>query len=90
MSEQLVDPNELNAHTAASESLIDSIIAPIDEEFFNFPSDEEVVKTLVEELYTVQDVVRYLVSMFSMHGVYVGHGTDNYWDEADIRRVSYN
>ena len=82
MSEQLVDPNELNAHTAASESLIDSIIAPIDEEFFNFPSDEEVVKTLVEELYTVQDVVRYLVSMFSMHGVYVGHGTDNYWDEA--------
>ncbi|MCK0514162.1 50S ribosomal protein L3 N(5)-glutamine methyltransferase [Anaerobiospirillum sp. NML120448] len=37
---------------------------------------------MVEELYTVQDVVRYLVSLFSMHGVYVGHGTDNYWDEA--------
>lgn len=79
---ELVDTSELNAHTAASESLIDSIIAPIDDEFFHFPSDEEVVKTLVEELYTVQDVVRYLVSMFSMHGVYVGHGTDNYWDEA--------
>ncbi|MCK0526061.1 50S ribosomal protein L3 N(5)-glutamine methyltransferase [Anaerobiospirillum sp. NML120449] len=46
------------------------------------PDDEEVLKTLDEELFTVQDVVRYLVSLFSMHGVYVGHGTDNYWDEA--------
>ena len=79
---EIVDTSDLNVHTAESESLIDSIIAPIDEEFYHLPSNEDVINTMVEELYTVQDVVRYLVSLFSMHGVYVGHGTDNYWDEA--------
>ncbi|MDY6322145.1 MAG: 50S ribosomal protein L3 N(5)-glutamine methyltransferase [Succinivibrio sp.] len=39
-------------------------------------------QALSEELFTVQDVVRYLVSCFAAHHVFVGHGTDNYWDEA--------
>lgn len=73
-----IDPSE----TIINDELIDQSIAAIDEEFYRFPSDEEVITTMVEELSTVQDVVRYLVSLFSMHGVYVGHGTDNYWDEA--------
>lgn len=83
MTTQNVNESEdLNSHTRSAEELIDSIIAPIDEDFYHMPDDEEVLKTLDEELFTVQDVVRYLVSLFSMHGVYVGHGTDNYWDEA--------
>ena len=65
-----------------SDELLDRVIAPIDEAFDRLPSDEEVMETLRTELFTVQDVVRYLVTLFSMHGVYVGHGTDNYWDEA--------
>ncbi len=46
------------------------------------PSADAMQKALLEELFTVQDVVRYLVSCFSSYDIYVGHGTDNYWDEA--------
>lgn len=73
------------AEESAADSIheeMESIIAPIDQEFFRIPTDAEVRQTLEEELFTVQDVVRYLVTLFSMHGIYAGHGTDNYWDEA--------
>lgn len=46
------------------------------------PTSREMEDALIEELSTVQDVVRYLVSCFAAHEIYVGHGTDNYWDEA--------
>ncbi|MBO8415235.1 MAG: 50S ribosomal protein L3 N(5)-glutamine methyltransferase [Proteobacteria bacterium] len=45
-------------------------------------SAEDIEQAIVKELYTVQDVVRYCVSCFSAHHIFVGHGTDNYWDEA--------
>lgn len=65
-----------------NDEIINKVIDEIDEKLFTLPNEEEVLRTISEELSTVQDVVRYLVSLFSMHGVYVGHGTDNYWDEA--------
>lgn len=65
-----------------NDDVIDQTIAALDEEFYTLPSDEQVIEAMSEELSTVQDVVRYLVSMFAMHSVYVGHGTGNYWDEA--------
>ena len=46
------------------------------------PTAEEIENALIQELRTVQDAVRYLVSCFSAHEIYCGHGTDNYWDEA--------
>ena len=46
------------------------------------PTSREMEAAIIEELSTVQDVVRYLVSCFAGHEIYVGHGTDNYWDEA--------
>ncbi len=46
------------------------------------PTGPEMEEAITSELFTVQDVVRYLVSCFSSYGVFVGHGTDNYWDEA--------
>lgn len=46
------------------------------------PSVEQIHNVIEKELETVQDVVRYLVSVFATYDVYVGHGTDNYWDEA--------
>lgn len=63
-------------------AMIDRMIDEIEDKLFTLPSDEEMARTIEEELFTVQDVVRYLVSLFAMHSVYVGHGTDNYWDEA--------
>ncbi len=75
---------DIDVSTAVEENddVIDQTIAALDEEFATFPTEEEVIETMAEELSTVQDVVRYLVSMFAMHSVYVGHGTGNYWDEA--------
>ena len=46
------------------------------------PTQEEIIQAIREELFTMQDVVRYCVSCFAAHHIYVGHGTDNYWDEA--------
>ena len=46
------------------------------------PNAEQIQGPLLNELITVQDVVRYLVSNFAKHSIFVGHGTDNYWDEA--------
>ena len=46
------------------------------------PTGPEIEEAITTELFTVQDVVRYLVSCFASHHVFVGHGTDNYWDEA--------
>ena len=46
------------------------------------PSAQEIENALIQELRTVQDAVRYLVSCFASHEIYCGHGTDNYWDEA--------
>lgn len=48
----------------------------------NLPTAAEIEQAVTRELFTVQDVVRYCVSCFSAHHIYVGHGTDNYWDEA--------
>ena len=57
---------------------ISNIHAMLDE----LPNAEQIQDSIVNELLTVQDVVRYLVSCFSSHSIFVGHGTDNYWDEA--------
>lgn len=46
------------------------------------PTGPEIEAAIISELSTVQDVVRYLVSCFAARHVYLGHGTDNYWDEA--------
>ncbi len=52
-------------------------------EQLDMPPDNEQIKfSFCQELFTVQDVVRYIVSCFSAYQVFVGHGTDNYWDEA--------
>ncbi len=36
----------------------------------------------VDELNTLQDVIRWSVSRMSEAGIYYCHGTDNPWDEA--------
>lgn len=46
------------------------------------PGAEQITSSINNELTTVQDVVRYLVSCFASYSIYVGHGTANYWDEA--------
>ena len=46
------------------------------------PSREEIEDALMNQMSTVQDAVRYLVSVFAAYRVYSGHGSDNYWDEA--------
>ena len=57
-------------------------IAQIHAMLDELPSATQITDSIVNELSTVQDVVRYLVSVFSCHNIFVGHGTDNYWDEA--------
>ena len=57
-------------------------VAQIHQMIDELPSNEQIKEDIVNELSTVQDVVRYLVSCFSAHSIFVGHGTDNYWDEA--------
>lgn len=46
------------------------------------PTAEEITEDVTGACVTVQDAVRYSVSCFAAHQVFVGHGTDNYWDEA--------
>ena len=36
----------------------------------------------IDELVTIQDVVRWAVTEFNRAGLFFGHGTDNAWDEA--------
>jgi ribosomal protein L3 glutamine methyltransferase len=44
--------------------------------------DKIFVDEAVNELQTVQDMVRWTVSRFNAAQIYYGHGTDNSWDEA--------
>ncbi len=60
-----------NSDIAVIHSLLDEL-----------PSAEQMTSAITNELSTVQDVVRYLVSCFSSYDIFVGHGTSNYWDEA--------
>lgn len=46
------------------------------------PTVEQIQEPFLNELVTVQDVVRFLVTTFAKHSIFVGHGTCNYWDEA--------
>ncbi|QJC35497.1 50S ribosomal protein L3 N(5)-glutamine methyltransferase [Enterobacteriaceae endosymbiont of Donacia proxima] len=39
-------------------------------------------KIIIEELFSIQDVVRWVSSCFSMSNLWYGHGSDNPWDEA--------
>lgn len=43
---------------------------------------EEIEPEVVSELVTVNDVVRYATSYLIENEVFLGHGTDSYWDEA--------
>ncbi|MGN1393941.1 MAG: 50S ribosomal protein L3 N(5)-glutamine methyltransferase [Succinivibrionaceae bacterium] len=43
---------------------------------------EEIEPEVVSELETVNDVVRYATSYLIENEVFLGHGTDSYWDEA--------
>ncbi len=45
-------------------------------------AEDSLEEVIVNELFTVQDVVRFCVSVFAAEHIYVGHGTENYWDEA--------
>ena len=44
--------------------------------------DKIFVDEAVNELHTIQDMMRWTVSRFNAAGLYYGHGTDNPWDEA--------
>lgn len=74
--------DDADPQTDVSSATLDAFTQDIDDAFYRLPQQQEILEALSTELFTVQDVVRYLVSLFSQYGVYVGHGTDNYWDEA--------
>ena len=44
--------------------------------------DKIFVDEAVNELHTIQDMLRWAVSRFSAANIWYGHGTDNPWDEA--------
>jgi ribosomal protein L3 glutamine methyltransferase len=48
--------------------------------------DKIFVDEAVNELQTIQDMLRWSVSRFSAANIWYGHGTDNPWDEAILRR----
>ncbi|VAX76698.1 50S ribosomal protein L3 glutamine methyltransferase [Serratia symbiotica] len=41
-----------------------------------------VIEEAVNDLHTIQDILRWAVSSFNAANIYYGHGTDNPWDEA--------
>ena len=48
-----------------SDAQIERAIRVIDAELYESPSDAEIYATIIDELVTVQDVVRYRVTIFS-------------------------
>ncbi len=44
--------------------------------------DKIIVDEVVNEMRTLQDMLRWAVSRFNAAGLFYGHGTDNAWDEA--------
>ena len=44
--------------------------------------DKIFVDEAVNDLHTIQDMLRWSVSRFNAENIYYGHGTDNPWDEA--------
>ena len=46
------------------------------------PTTNQTTLTLVEELQTLRDFVRWALTNFNQNNLYYGHGTDNAWDEA--------
>lgn len=51
-------------------------------DFAENPFAAERIAEAVADLVTVHDWLRWAVSRFNEHNVYLGHGTDNPWDEA--------
>ncbi|WMY96688.1 MAG: 50S ribosomal protein L3 N(5)-glutamine methyltransferase [Arsenophonus sp.] len=41
-----------------------------------------IIDKIVEELYTIQDILRWTFTQFNTTNIYYGHGTNNAWDEA--------
>ncbi|QJC38086.1 50S ribosomal protein L3 N(5)-glutamine methyltransferase [Enterobacteriaceae endosymbiont of Donacia marginata] len=39
-------------------------------------------KKIISELLSIQDIIRWIVSCFSISNLWYGHGSDNVWDEA--------
>lgn len=74
--------SDLNNLQNFSDQEIDQQIANIDKQMQQVPTFAEIEKTIINEMVTVQDVVRYMVSLFAQTKIYLGHGTDNYWAEA--------
>lgn len=46
------------------------------------PVTHQTMTSLVQELQTLRDFVRWALTQFNAHNLYYGHGTDNAWDEA--------
>ncbi|WP_416886334.1 50S ribosomal protein L3 N(5)-glutamine methyltransferase [Marinospirillum sp.] len=46
------------------------------------PLTHQTTTSLVQELQTLRDFVRWALTQFHCHNLYYGHGTDNAWDEA--------
>lgn len=46
------------------------------------PTTNQTTTSLVQELQTLRDFVRWALSNFNKYHLYYGHGTDNAWDEA--------
>ncbi|VFP83925.1 50S ribosomal protein L3 glutamine methyltransferase [Candidatus Erwinia haradaeae] len=44
--------------------------------------DKSIINELVNELKTINDVLRWSVSFFASSNLYYGHGSNNHWDEA--------
>ena len=44
--------------------------------------DKISVDEVVNDMHTIQDMLRWSVSRFNAENIYYGHGTDNPWDEA--------